>query len=163
MKAMWMRFCRSADGLTLPLIALAAAVLGWGAVAEYHAQLEVQQRDAKHVSQLVAREIDLVLSEQHRTLAVFAEGNHALLAALAENPNNSTLLNEVNRSLARHFEPYIAFTMADAHGNEIIDDFDGNVGDPKAFDLTMDLATLLESLMTALQQGPEQDNPPATG
>ena len=129
MKAMWKRFCRSADGLTLPLIALAAAVLGWGAVAEYHAQLEVHQRDAKHVSQLVARESDLVLSEQHRTLAVFAEGNQALLAALAETPNDSTLLDKVNRSLARHFEPYIAFTMADAHGNEIIDDFDGNVGD----------------------------------
>ncbi len=90
----------------------------------------------------IAQEIEEFVEEQHRRVKLFAEDHAGLLLAIADEPDNYLLQEQLVGRIKRRFPDYFAFTLTDKHGEPRIQDFDGYVGgfciaDVKDFSSTM--------------------------
>lgn len=74
-----------------------------------------------------AEGISLHLADLRRTLALFAESRRSLLMALADRPEDAQVLETLAADVERVFPEAFAFTLADANGSLLVDDFDGAI------------------------------------
>ena len=73
--------------------------------------------------------IEQLIDTRQRQINVFAREKRELIQALAQDPLNDELLNEVTTSLKRWFPTYFTFTLTDRDGHDLIADIEGFVGE----------------------------------
>ena len=108
------------------VISLILIWVGYDRIHEFEAN---QQRIAHSSIELLSEDIGNIIDENHRLVKLFAIDERAMIAQLASNPNNYKLRNQLQKKIKRFFPHSFAFTIADSHGNPLLDDFEGYVGD----------------------------------
>ncbi|HEC20190.1 MAG TPA: hypothetical protein ENI97_12720 [Gammaproteobacteria bacterium] len=111
------------------MIVLVAAMLGWigyARLAAFH-----QHRLAVGHESLsgVEKQVGFYIAEKQRMVSVFAEEQIDWLRALAENPNNDELQENLGKLLRRYFPKYFTFSITDQDGAPLFEDFDGLIGE----------------------------------
>ena len=69
------------------------------------------------------------LDELRRGVSLLAEDNEALIRKLAASPEDEDLYTKLHGRIVRVFPEAFAFTMANADGDPLLEDFEGLVGD----------------------------------
>ena len=93
-----------------------------GAFETLHAEiLDIEVRET-------ATAVEDFLDSRRRLVATFALEKRELLESYAENVNEDARRAEISESLSRWFPEYFTFTIADAHGRDLVDDLEGLVG-----------------------------------
>jgi PAS domain S-box-containing protein len=69
------------------------------------------------------------LDELRRGVSLLAEDNEALIRTLAASPEDEDLYTKLQGRIARVFPEAFAFTLANADGDPLLEDFEGLVGD----------------------------------
>lgn len=123
-------------GLPLPVVASAfVALFLLSSLAIWFCQREIDSYRANH-ERIFRNEvtssaafIQRFLEDRSRLVTTFATEKGGLLNALADAPEDEALRTEVTTSLERWFPSYFTFTLADADGNDLIEDIDGFVGE----------------------------------
>lgn len=67
------------------------------------------------------------IAGMNHMVSIFAKEHLALIRALAADPNNDDLHDELNKLLTEHFPDHFAFTVTDKNGTPRFEDFDGFV------------------------------------
>jgi diguanylate cyclase (GGDEF)-like protein len=99
--------------------------IGHSRQAQFVAQHKLVAQEA---TKTAASEIEDVIASVTRLTRIFVEDHHERITALANAPDNDALRETIDDHLKRFFPDYFAFSIADAYGAPIIDDFDGYVG-----------------------------------
>lgn len=123
-------------GLPLPVVASAfVALILLSSLALWFCQREIDSYRANH-ERIFKNEVtssaafvQRFLEDRSRLVETFATEKSAQLNALAADPTDDALRAEITDSLERWFPSYFTFTLADADGNDLIEDIDGFVGD----------------------------------
>lgn len=89
---------------------------------------------------LVAEDIQTVIEDHRRLVAIYAEIHRDKIAALARHPDNDKLRDDLQQDLQRWFPSMFAYTISNHTGIPYLDDFDGNIGQICRDDMQM-LAT----------------------
>lgn len=108
------------------VISLILIWVGYDRIHEFESH---QQRIAHSSIELLSEDIGNIIDENHRLVKLFAIDERAMIARLASNPDDYKLRNQLQEKIKRFFPHSFAFTIADSHGNPLLDDFDGYVGD----------------------------------
>ena len=114
-------------------VPLALVLLGCGAVVYYGLEVARTIEDAavaaaRSQGRASAREITGLLEREKERLAGFVAEKRAEIAVLARQPDDVAVIESVQASLQRLFRGALAFTVTDAAGMPLFEDFDGLVG-----------------------------------
>jgi len=93
---------------------------------------KIAENSTKHLSNAITR----FVIERRRLVSEFAYVYQDTINELIKNPDNDEIIENINENLLRIFPHFIAFTLSDEHGNMLLDDFDGLVGELCQQDLT---------------------------
>ncbi|MEJ2360733.1 MAG: HAMP domain-containing sensor histidine kinase [Gammaproteobacteria bacterium] len=111
----------------IPLVI--SLILSWVAYMRIH-DFESNQKDIAHSTiERAGEDISNIIDENRRLVRLFASDEHAMIARLASNTDNLKLREQLQKKIKRFFPHSFAFTIADSHGNPLLDDFDGYIGD----------------------------------
>ena len=111
------------------LILLVAGILGWMAHQRLAAFHEQHQAVARESVAGVEKQVAFYIAEKRRMVDLFVADHLAQVRALAKQPDNDALRDELGRSLRRYFPDYFAFSLTDREGTPLFVDFDGLVSD----------------------------------
>lgn len=95
----------------------------------YERYLSSQQALLQQSISGTARIIRLYLEEERRRVRLFAEKETLRIRYLAQHPEDEDRHAALRRLVQSHFPEYFAFTIADAEGNVLLDDFEGRIGE----------------------------------
>jgi diguanylate cyclase (GGDEF)-like protein/PAS domain S-box-containing protein len=84
---------------------------------------------AEATVQVLEGEIQRLLDEQKRQVALFVKHYAHLINALAADPDSEDLELEIKTELQEHFPDYFAFSLANGNGAPLLEDFDGYVAE----------------------------------
>jgi diguanylate cyclase (GGDEF)-like protein/PAS domain S-box-containing protein len=114
----------------LMLFALAAITLlvVWGELTIYDAKVGHQRQLAQQSVAVVAGEIEYHLSQLRHINRLLLDDKQAAFRQLAANPDNTELHRDLTALLRGYHADFVAFTVADANGNVIYDDFGERIG-----------------------------------
>ncbi|MCB1789251.1 MAG: PAS domain S-box protein [Gammaproteobacteria bacterium] len=118
------------SSLWLPLLLVAVSC---AAIVYYGQQVVVALREAAVASadagaRATAREITGFIDREHERLGAFVEEKRDEIRAVLADPANWTAIERLQASVKRMFRGAIAFTVTDAEGAPLFEDFDGLVG-----------------------------------
>ena len=117
------------SALAVSLTALAAILLAlWSAAEVVQSFRENQLRLMESAGRSVAVEINRFVHDQNRMIRVFAEQNHDLLGRFLESDEDPVLHEELRGLIEQYFPTYFTFTLQDASGRFVPDDFEEFVG-----------------------------------
>jgi len=109
------------------MILLVAGALGWIASARLEAfhqhHLDIGHESIGGVNKQVAHYVN----EKQRMVKLFAEEHIDRIRALASDPNNDALKEDLGKLLTRYFPDRFAFSITDNSGEPLFEDFDGLV------------------------------------
>lgn len=111
------------------MILLVASMLSWitsarlEAFHQYH--LDIGHESISGVNKQVAHYVN----EKQRMVKLFAEEHIDRIRALASDPNNDALKEDLGILLTRYFPDRFAFSIADNSGEPLFEDFDGLVSE----------------------------------
>jgi PAS domain S-box-containing protein len=88
-----------------------------------------QEALMRHSTTGAARTIGLYLDETRRRVHLFAEEESGIIGELSLNPANEGMQQRFADRVKRHFPDYFAYTITDAQGNVLLDDFEGRVSE----------------------------------
>ena len=114
--------------LSYLIILLAASLLAWSVVDGHVKRHHAQHAVAHHSVTAIAEEANLLIANLRRALGVYVDANAERLARLAADPDDFDLRMQVHEGLARHFRNFITFTLAEADGEVVVDDFGEHIG-----------------------------------
>ncbi|MBL1275872.1 MAG: hypothetical protein COB30_007275 [Ectothiorhodospiraceae bacterium] len=77
----------------------------------------------------VEKQVAFYITEKQRMVEVFAEEQIDWLRALAQNPNNDELHQNLGVLLTRYFPDRFAFSITDSSGEPLFEDFDGLISE----------------------------------
>lgn len=129
---------RPINVLTISILIGFALFLLWIGNERYEDYLLANKAEADNASNIASAEVERIIDERVRLVEIFAHDHLIQLLLLADNPQDETLFNTLNEKLKRYFIDYFTMNIATNHGDAIIDDFDGKLGeicitDMKAF------------------------------
>jgi diguanylate cyclase (GGDEF)-like protein len=101
-------------------------VEGW---LDWSRARNVQVSEAQRAVRYTVQDISRQIQEQRRLFSLFVWFHERSLRDLLRNPNSPTANAAVHQAIQRFFPTAFAFTLADAEGKPLIDDFDNLVGD----------------------------------
>jgi len=87
-----------------------------------------QQEVASSTIRLVATDIRHVIEDNRRLVTIYAKINREKISALAQNPENDALREQLQDDLKKWFPNMFTYTISDHAGKPYLDDFDGNIG-----------------------------------
>ncbi|VAW60485.1 diguanylate cyclase/phosphodiesterase (GGDEF & EAL domains) with PAS/PAC sensor(s) [hydrothermal vent metagenome] len=90
---------------------------------------EHQQRISEQSSFAVSAEVESLISNLQTGLRILITENPGLIARLAGDPENDSLLSKIDQKLKNYFTYFYAVTITDHYGNLFIDDFGEKIGD----------------------------------
>jgi len=128
-------FCKSYVVFVVLMIILLAGMLVWIANArldafhQYHH--DISQESALGVQAQVSR----LIEDKQRMVELFADEQIDWIRALASNPDNDELRENLGELLTRYFPGRFAFSIADNLGEPRFEDFDGLIGETCLSDL----------------------------
>lgn len=111
------------------LLIMIFLVLVWNAKVRYHEFIHNQNRLMQSSVNGVSAQLEIFISELRRAVHLFADTERERLDFLAENPDDEATLKKLNEATHRHFPHAFALTIADKHGDPLITDYDGLIGD----------------------------------
>jgi PAS domain S-box-containing protein len=119
-----------AANLWVPLLLILVAC---GAIAYEGFQVAKTLRQsvadaAKAQGQATAREIGGLLTREHERLAAFVVEKEADIRLILRSPDDWPVVEGLQTSLKRMFRGSLAFTVTDAEGHPLFEDFEGLVG-----------------------------------
>ncbi len=101
-------------------------VEGW---LDWSRDRNVQISEAQRAVRYTVQDVSRLIQEQRRLFNLFVWFHERPLRDLLKNPNSPTANAAVHQAIQRFFPTAFAFTLADADGKPLIDDFDNLVGD----------------------------------
>lgn len=120
---------------------LISSILIWVSYVRIHEFEANQERIAHSSIEILAEDIGNIIDENQRLVKLFAQDDLAMIAKLAQNPDDFKLRGQLQKKIKRFFPHSFAFTIADNQGNPLLDDFDGYVGDICIDDMRKMIAT----------------------
>lgn len=115
--------------LVLGTLIISALLLAWH-VTNSQAQFERSQTALMRQStEGAARTIALEIEAKRRSVEFVAEQEGELIDRLARSPGDELAHTRLSATLNRYLPGYFAFTIGDAEGNVLLDDFEGAVGE----------------------------------
>ena len=90
----------------------------------YHAHKNIANTTVK----IVSKEITEFIEDKQYLVNIFAEDHAAKISLLARDPGNDDLKERLTTKIQRALPDSFAFTLANAKGIPILDDFSGNIG-----------------------------------
>jgi len=97
-------------------------------VESQHALMEKSARDT-------VQTLGIYIEQTRRLVELFASRERENIRLLSIDPENSVARDELEARLAQYIPDYFAFTIADASGAPLLDDFEGNVGEVCRMDI----------------------------
>jgi len=100
--------------------------------ASYHRIIDFKNNQTAIASSIVnstAQEITRVITEQKKLLNIFVDNERYYIKKLVQNPNNEVFEEIINRKIKYYFPNHFTFTVVDADGNLITEDYDGYIGE----------------------------------
>lgn len=91
-------------------------------VESQHALMEKSARDT-------VQTLGIYIEQMRRTVGLFASRERENIRLLSIDPDNTLAREELENRLEQYIPDYFAFTIADASGTALLDDFEGNVGE----------------------------------
>lgn len=110
--------------LVLILIAWQILAVGDVRMKDFRAS---EQVIARHSATAVARHLAWQLKERKRLAALFRDNELQRLRLLIANPENDGLRADIEARAKDYFPDSFAFTLADSHGDLLLDEFEGKV------------------------------------
>lgn len=104
-------------------------VVVWSAQARYRDFLRYHGSIAASAVGELGGAIDRIILERHRLVRLFAEDHAALILALRNDPDDFNARDRLSRAIARYFPGYFTFTLVDRSGQQLLQDFEGYVGE----------------------------------
>jgi len=128
-KSGWCRtlVCKNYFVSVVLMILLVAGMLAWIANARLNAfhqhHLEISNESIRGVEEQVAHYV----AEKKRMVKLFADEHIDIIRALASNPENDEINEQLGNLLTQYFPDRFAFSITDNHGDPLFEDFDGLV------------------------------------
>jgi len=116
-------------------LGMVGLVLWWNAVLDIRAFHAHQTEIAQQSVNGAGNEITLLIEGLQTSVQLMMNGYPELLQELAQNPEDMEVHARIAGVLERYFPEYYAFTIADAGGELLYDDFGERIGDLCAADL----------------------------
>lgn len=116
-------------------------ILIWVGYVRIH-DFESNQRHIAHSTiEILAGDISNIIKENRHLVKLFANDQRGMIARLAAEPNDDKLRQQLQKKIKTFFPDSFAFTIADRHGNPLLDDFDGAIGKLCINDMRQMIAT----------------------
>lgn len=77
----------------------------------------------------VTESVERFVSEKKRLVQLFAQDHYQLLSALANQPDNEVVFEQLQIRVEEYFPKFFSFNIANTEGDLFIDDFDGKIGE----------------------------------
>ena len=114
--------------LMLSLLCAVSALLIWNAHGRNTNAQALQASSVQSAVNGASHEITLHVQALRISVRLFAEKERGLLQRLASDPNNVDIYEQLLKSAKVYFNDGFAVTLADDHGDPVVADFDGFVG-----------------------------------
>ncbi len=114
--------------LMLTLLCAVSALLVWNAHDRNTNAQALQSGMVQAAVTGAAHEIALHVRALRTAVSLFAEKERQMLQRLAADPNNIEIYEQLLKNIKVYFNDGFAATLADEHGNPVVADFDGFVG-----------------------------------
>lgn len=103
---------------------LIGVLLLWQTNSQYHQFINQQKLLAKQSVTGAANEISAYLDDLKYQVVLFSQDEIAILRKVAQDPENSALLDGLEKEVASHFPNHFAITIADSRGTPILGNYD---------------------------------------
>jgi diguanylate cyclase (GGDEF)-like protein len=118
---------RFALGFALTAVAMVGGLLAWNSHVRYRDFEQHQQKLVHSSVDGAAGGIGVFIGELRRSVRLLADKEAARLQRLARNPEDDRLYDALQATVKSHFPESFAFTLANAHGDPYVTDFEGRV------------------------------------
>jgi len=112
--------------ITLVLIGF---FLSWYVEESHQQHVTSQQALMQHSTKGAAALIGLYIKEARHSVRLFTEEESHIISDLSHNPGNEEMQTQFTDRVKRHFPDYFAYSITDADGNVLLDDFEGKVAE----------------------------------
>jgi PAS domain S-box-containing protein len=112
--------------ITLVLIGI---FLSWYVDESYQQHVASQNALMQHSTRGAAAMIGLYIKQARRSIRLFTEEEAHIIHGLSRHPENEDMQSQFTQRVKRHFPDYFAYTITDGHGNVLMDDFEGKIGE----------------------------------
>lgn len=123
------------------VLLLALALLGWIGYQRLQDFQEYHALAARESASIAAAEITRFVEEKKRLVKLFARDQQALIEAVARNPEDDGRYRQLGAQVQDYFPDYFTYTVMDARGEPLVEDFGSLVGEL----CLNDLRTFLET------------------
>ncbi|MCB1876272.1 MAG: PAS domain S-box protein [Chromatiales bacterium] len=113
----------------LLFLLVAAGMLTWYGVNEYHQRAEQRQLLVGTALGIVSVQVAQFISEYHRRVDVFVRENQEAIKHLFDEPNDDAGIAWLEGQLKLRFPEAFAFTLVGNDGRPVLEDFEGLVGE----------------------------------
>jgi len=104
------------------------ALIVWFVVDQNNRFYSAHKNIANTTVNIVSKEINEFIDGKQYLVNIFAEDHASKIDELAQDPENDVLKDNLGKRIQRALPESFAFTLANAHGEPILDDFSGNIG-----------------------------------
>ena len=103
-------------------------LIGWFVIDQKKRFYAEHKNIAQTTVNIVSKEISGFINEKQYLVNIFAEDHSAVINKLVQEPENDDLKDELTATIQRALPDSFAFTLANAKGEPVLDDFSGNIG-----------------------------------
>jgi PAS domain S-box-containing protein len=115
--------------LVVTLLMIMALLLYMNSEGRYEDFVESQHALMEKSATDTVQTLGIYIEQTRRLVRLFASRERENIRLLSIDPENDLVRNEMETRLEQYIPDYFAYTIADASGAPLIDDFEGNVGE----------------------------------